>query len=105
CRRLVCWEGPNSKKYSKIPWRLLASSELSQSTSKLGGRLPRLILYCFYIFCLHDKMATTNKKITYNSDFKLKVLEHYLKNGGDSKYGLKTKTCARFNINKKTINR
>lgn len=50
-------------------------------------------------------MATSSKKITYTSDFKLKVLDYYFKNGGDEKFGLKKKTAGHFNIDKKTINR
>nr|XP_045600329.1 serine-rich adhesin for platelets-like isoform X2 [Procambarus clarkii]XP_045600330.1 serine-rich adhesin for platelets-like isoform X2 [Procambarus clarkii] len=50
-------------------------------------------------------MATSSKKITYTSDFKLKVLDYYFKNGGDENFGLKKKTAGHFNIDKKTINR
>lgn len=47
----------------------------------------------------------SSKKITYSSDFKLKVLDYYFKHGGDDKFGLKKKTAGHFNIDKKTINR
>ncbi|XP_068219428.1 serine-rich adhesin for platelets [Palaemon carinicauda] len=47
----------------------------------------------------------SSKKITYSSDFKLKVLDYYFKHGGDDKFGLKKKTAGHFNIDKKTISR
>ncbi|KAK3856537.1 hypothetical protein Pcinc_037147 [Petrolisthes cinctipes] len=50
-------------------------------------------------------MTEASKKITYTSEFKLKVLDYYFKNGGDENFGLKKKTASHFNINKKTINR
>lgn len=50
-------------------------------------------------------MTEATKKITYTSEFKLKVLDYYFKNGGDENFGLKKKTASHFNINKKTINR
>ncbi|XP_047485975.1 uncharacterized protein LOC125037050 isoform X1 [Penaeus chinensis] len=50
-------------------------------------------------------MAMSSKKITYTSDFKLKVLDYYFKNGGDDNFGLKKKTAQHFNIDKKTISR
>lgn len=52
-----------------------------------------------------DNMTEASKKITYTSEFKLKVLDYYFKNGGDENFGLKKKTAIHFNINKKTINR
>lgn len=50
-------------------------------------------------------MASASKKITYTSDFKLKVLDYYFKHGGDDNFGLKKKTAGHFNIDKKTVNR
>ena len=41
----------------------------------------------------------------YPKAFKLKILEYYLKNGGDSVFGLKKKTSEHFNVDKKLISR
>ena len=45
------------------------------------------------------------KRSVYTPEFKIKVLEHYLKNGGESVFGLKTKTAEHFKIGKKTVHR
>ncbi|KAF2363714.1 Aldehyde dehydrogenase domain [Trinorchestia longiramus] len=43
------------------------------------------------------------KRNSYTTDFKIKVLEFYLKNGGESVFGLKSRTAEHFNIGKKTV--
>lgn len=50
-------------------------------------------------------MSSFGKRNAYTTDFKIKVLEHYLKNGGEKGFGLKAKTALHFKIGKKTVHR
>ena len=45
------------------------------------------------------------KRGSYSVDFKIKVLQFYLKNGGDRLFGNKGNTAKHFNIGKKTVQR
>ena len=45
-----------------------------------------------------------NRK-SYSVDFKIKVLQFYLKNGGDKIFGNRGKTAQHFSIGKKTVHR
>ena len=42
---------------------------------------------------------------SYSVDFKLKVLQFHLKNGGDKIFGNKATTAQHFKIGKKTVHR
>ena len=48
---------------------------------------------------------TQAKRNSYSIDFKMKVLQFYLKNGGDKLFGNKSHTAQHFNIGKKTVER
>ncbi|XP_047740746.1 uncharacterized protein LOC108680352 isoform X2 [Hyalella azteca] len=48
-------------------------------------------------------LGSQGKRNSYSTDFKIKVLEYYLKNGGDAVFGLKSRTADHFNIGKKTV--
>ncbi|XP_063604585.1 uncharacterized protein LOC134780059 [Penaeus indicus] len=78
-----------------------ASLPASLSTQNFPPRNGAIRLF----HVVSDTMAMSSKKITYTSDFKLKVLDYYFKNGGDDNFGLKKKTAQHFNIDKKTISR
>ena len=44
-------------------------------------------------------------KPPYSQEFKIKVLAYFLKHGGNSTFGLKSKTANLFSIDHKTVSR
>ena len=50
-------------------------------------------------------MAFLPKRNSYSIEYKINVLEHYFKTGGDRVVGNKAETAAYFKIGKKTVHR